>query len=315
MTNRSSRIDASAIALICKIAQRPSAQISGKALADHFPLEGLKLVDAGLLKRHGDLPVAAATIDPGDELTSVRRSPIDGTDGYFDPTRGWVLPSEGETAIYKLDFQVLLGRLLAGLHCTHAHQPDEVAAQAILSAGAARNTAILKGAEIWIARRLADPEIWSMFLRATDARPTSRLRPVICLMANADIPDTVVPGHMLIGLEALLGPEGKLCVDVDLLAHRLGPITSDAAEITLSADGAIVTVHGKKYRFTGTKQRAAIRHLYEAWTQGMPDCLTTEVLEAASCALTVNTLAKLFGGRTDWRDFISEQRGSCRIDI
>lgn len=73
----------------------------------------------------------------------------------------------------------------------------------------------------------------------------------------------------------------------------------------------MVTVLGNKYRFTGVKQRAIIRHLHEAYASGTPECITSQVLEAAECGASVNTLAKAFAGREDWRDFIAEEGGRC----
>ena len=81
----------------------------------------------------------------------------------------------------------------------------------------------------------------------------------------------------------------------------------------MAADGAAVTVHGKRFAFRGSKQRIVIRRLYEAWEAGSPDCLTAEVLEAAGYSGGVNTLAKAFSGRTDWREFIAEEHGRCRM--
>lgn len=83
----------------------------------------------------------------------------------------------------------------------------------------------------------------------------------------------------------------------------------------MAADGASITVRGKSYAFTGTKQRAIIRHLFEAWQRGERECLTAAVLEAADSGDQVRTLGKAFRGRADWREFIKEERGRCWIDI
>ncbi len=83
----------------------------------------------------------------------------------------------------------------------------------------------------------------------------------------------------------------------------------------MAADGAAVTVYGKRYSFSGSKQRAVIRQLFEAWQSGQPERLTAEVLENAGYSDSVNTLAKAFSKRPDWRDFIEEQHGRCRFSL
>lgn len=67
-------------------------------------------------------------------------------------------------------------------------------------------------------------------------------------------------------------------------------------------------MRGKRYKFTGSKQRAIIRQLYEAWVSGEPERLTTEVLEIAGYRDSVNTLGKAFSGNRDWKTFIGEGR-------
>ena len=79
----------------------------------------------------------------------------------------------------------------------------------------------------------------------------------------------------------------------------------------MAADGASVTIRGQRYPFTGSKQRAVIRQLHEALHSGNRECLTAQVLEAAGYSANVNTLAKAFSRRSDWREFIREEHGSC----
>ena len=111
---------------------------------------------------------------------------------------------------------------------------------------------------------------------------------------------------------ALQTTADPLVVDPAILAARIsGSVTRDDQQISIAAEGAVVTVLGNKYRFTGVKQRAIIRHLHEAYASGTPECITSQVLEAAECGASVNTLAKAFAGREDWRDFIAEEGGRC----
>ena len=51
-------------------------------------------------------------------------------------------------------------------------------------------------------------------------------------------------------------------------------------------------VRGKRYAFSGSKQRSIVRQLFEAWSTGNPECLTASVLETAEYSPNINTLAK-----------------------
>ena len=82
-----------------------------------------------------------------------------------------------------------------------------------------------------------------------------------------------------------------------------------------SADFGLIRVNGRDYRFVGTKHRRIVRQLVEAHQAGSPICLTAAVLAEAECGDSVNTLAKAFSGRQDWRDFIKEEAGNCWIAI
>ena len=53
----------------------------------------------------------------------------------------------------------------------------------------------------------------------------------------------------------------------------------------------------------------------EAWQKGERECLTAAVLASADSGDQVRTLGKAFKGRTDWREFIKEERGRCWIDV
>ena len=66
---------------------------------------------------------------------------------------------------------------------------------------------------------------------------------------------------------------------------------------------------------SGSKQRAIIRQLFEAWQSGQPERLTAEVLETAGYSDSVNTLTKASPKRSDWRDFIEEKHGLRRFSI
>ncbi len=313
MSRNLSRIDAGAIALLGAIAERPDAQISRTALEHHAGAAGKRLIEAGLLARTGGVAAAVSMSDHADEAVTLIPSPVDGVIGYFSPGSGWVTPSAGEAAVYRIRFDALFVALLADLDCSHVARPRELVRGLVWGVGMARIPGRAARVDVWIARRLSHPAGWQAFSDLTKARPSPGLRLVLSLTPDHGIPRQFTQGHEIVGVDAVLDHDAGLKIDPEILAARLAHLHDDEDPISISADGAIVTVRGRRYRFTGGKQRAIIRRLYAAWKAGSPECLTAEILENAGCGLKVNTLAKAFSKRDDWRDFICEEGGRCWI--
>jgi hypothetical protein len=120
-------------------------------------------------------------------------------------------------------------------------------------------------------------------------------------------------GHEIINIRDV-ADSCSVTVAPELLAARLSSASPrSGGALTVAADGASVTVRGTIYAFAGSKQRDVIRQLFAAWESGNRECLTARVLEGAGYSPSVNTLAKAFSGRNDWREFIAEANGRCWI--
>jgi hypothetical protein len=209
---------------------------------------------------------------------------------------------------------VLLARMLTQLEIVGGNEPLALVPDAVWEIGNVRLPARGKPVPLWIARRLSDPACWAAFVAATRLRPAPGLRIVLCTTPTVRLPKKMFEGHEIVSVGDVADHEDGIAVDPALLAARIttGTLPADMP-ISMSADGGSVTVRGKRYTFTGPKQRAIIRHLYEAWKNGEPECLTDAVLEAADCANSVNTLTKAFSGRKDWQEFIKVEGGRCWI--
>ncbi|NKD87728.1 hypothetical protein HEQ72_05340 [Haematospirillum sp. 15-248] len=232
--------------------------------------------------------------------------------GYFSPSAGWVPVSDGQMASFGINFEKLFKRMLERLDLSTRASPTVLLPDLLWEIGEVRLPGRSKRVPLWIGRRLADPKVWGRFADTVRARPAPGLRIVLSLTPADRLPAQIHQGHSIIAVRDIVDHASGLVVDSDLLAARVATgTTSTDALITMAADGAFVTVGGKRYAFPGSKQRAVIRQLYEAWAAGKPECLTVEVLENAEYSSSVNTLNKAFSGRTDWRDFIKEEHGRC----
>ncbi|CAM5772588.1 MULTISPECIES: hypothetical protein [Hyphomicrobiales] len=307
--------DQEALALVCAIAQTRDARITAAALTNHYPAVGAQLQALGVLTRVGDEAAVTSMADHDDSPISLVRSPDGRSFGYFSPQAGWVTAAPGEQTVFALDFEALLPKLLEGLDCALASRPVSLVPGLIWEVGAARLPGRAARVPVWVGRRLSEPTAWASFLEQTRQRPAPGVRLVLSLTPEAKLPKDYVSGHEIIAVQSVIDASQELRIDPQILAARLSHRRDDGQPVSMAADGGSITVRGKTYAFTGTKQRAIIRYLFEAWQRGEPECLTAAVLEAADSGDQVRTLGKAFKGRTDWREFIKEERGRCRIDL
>jgi hypothetical protein len=315
MTRSLRSSDHDALALICAIAQTRDARITSAALSNHHPAAGAQLRSLGVLTRTGDEVAATSLADHEDTPVALARSPDGRSFGYFSPQTGWVTASPDDQSVFALSFETLLPKLLDGLDCSLISRPVQLLPGLLWEVGAARLPGRPARVPVWIGRRFSDPAIWALILEQFQQRPSSGLRIVLSLTAEAKLPKTYVSGHEIIAVQSVIDATDGLRIEPQILAARLAHGRDDGQPVSMAADGASITVRGKSYAFTGPKQRAIILHLFEAWQRGERECLTAAVLEAADSGDQVRTLGKAFKGRADWREFIKEERGRCWIDV
>jgi len=315
MTRSPRSSDPDTLALICAIAQTRDARITGVALSNHYPAAGAQLQALGVLTRVGDEAAATSLADHEDTPVALVRSPDGRSFGYFSPQAGWVTASPDDQSVFSLSFETLLPKLLDGLDCPLVSRPVPLLPGLLWEVGGARLPGRSARVPVWFGRRLSDPATWALMLEQFKQRPSPGLRIVLSLTAEAKLPKTYVSGHEIIAVQSVIDASDGFRIDPQILAARLAHGRDDGQPVSMAADGASITVRSKSYAFTGTKQRAIIRHLFEAWQRGERECLTAAVLEAADSGDQVRTLGKAFKGRADWREFIKEERGRCWIDI
>lgn len=285
--------------------------ITGVALDDYHAAVAPALKSTDLLEQTDHEPSAVSLADHDDEPVTLLWSPEHNGYGYFSPSAGWVTVPGDRLITYRVNFEALFDRMLARLDLPSRSSPVALVPDLLWEVEDARLPGRDKRAPLWIGRRLADPVVWARFVDIVRARPAPGLRIVLSLSPTDRLPAQVHFGHSIVGVRDV-AEHGGLAVDPDLLAARVasGPRQSVDA-IVLAADGGAITIRGRRYTFPGSKQRAIIRQLFDAHESGQPQCLTAEILEAAGYRYSVNTLAKAFSRRDDWREFIKENDGHC----
>jgi len=298
--------------LLSAIAETPKATISGAVLMDYYGAVAPTLLDRGLLVPQGYETATTSLADHDDVPVTVTWSPEHQGYGYFSPSAGWVTVPADRLVTYRIAFERLLHQVAAPLFASKRVTPTPLLPDLLWELGDVKLLGRSQPVPLWIGRRIADAGVWSQFVEIVRVRPAPGLRIVLSLTPGDRLPAHILNGHSIIPVRDVAQHYTGLAVDPDLLAARVGAGSAPTnALIVMAADGASLTVRGRSYGFPGSKQRAVIRHLHNAWRTVRPECLTVDVLNSAGYRDTVNTLAKAFSGRTDWRDFIHEQQGRC----
>ena len=307
-------IDQASARLLLSIAETPGAKIAGSMLRDFHPRQEKQLIEAKFLAPQGDTLAAPLSLDHDDEPIRLIWSSEHECYGYYSPAAAWVSVPADSLLVLGVNLPVLLARMLTQLEIVGGTEPIALVPDAVWEIGNVRLPGRSKLVPLWVARRLSDPNFWTAFVAATRLRPAPGLRIVLSTTPAARLPKLMFEGHEIVSVVDVADHAAGIAVDPSLLAARvsIGASKSDAP-ISMSADGGSITVRGKRYTFTGQKQRAIIRYLYEAWENEEPECLTDAVLEAAECSGSVNTLTKAFSGRKDWQEFIKVEHGRCWI--
>ncbi len=298
--------------LVLAIATTSTARISGAVLRDEFETTAAELDSSALLQKDGHDFAAASLADHDDVPVSVTWSPQDQTWGYFSPTAGWVAVPEERLISYRLNFGSLLPRIVVNLFAAKTVPCRPIVPEHLWEMGDVQLPGRGQPVSLWIVRRLTDRAVWAAFADAVRKRPAPGMRIVLSLTPTDRLEKDIYRGHIIIELRDVALTADPLVVDPAILAARVsGGARRDDQLISIAAEGGVVTVRDKTYRFTGVKQRAVIRTLYAAFETGEPTCVTAQVLEAADYSGSVNTLEKALSGRADWREFIAEAGGRC----
>ncbi len=298
--------------LVLAIAATPTARISSAVLRDEFEAAAAEFDGSALLQKDGQDFAAVSLADHDDAPVSVTWSPQDQNWGYFSPNVGWVAVPEDRLISYRLNFDALLPRVVAGLYAAKTIPCTPIIPEHLWEMGDVRLPGQSRRVPLWITRRLTDRAVWASFTEAIRRRPAPGLRIVLSLTPTHRLEKEIHLGHSIVALRDVALAADPLVVDPAILAARVsGGAPRGDQLISIAGEGGVVYVGKKTYHFPGVKQRAVIRTLYAAFEIGDPACVTAQVLESAEYSASVNTLEKAFSGREDWREFIAEKGGRC----
>lgn len=313
MTCSSSRIDLAARRLLSSIAGTREGRVSAMALA-HMRGAGKALLDAGLIAQRGSSMCTVADDDLEDALTPIFVHPITEQTGHLGNAAWHDERASARRRVYALDMAATARRVVARLDCSLAKDPVPYLDGAVLDFGTARLPKRRARVGIWVARDLTTPVVFEDFRQLVARRPAEGLRLVISLDQAERLCRSTMKGHEVVPLEDVVDHEDGIAANPEILSARLLTGPSDQGPVWVSGDGAILIVHGERFEFKGTKQKAAVLMMAEAFIAGEHRLSTDAVLEAAACGRTVRRLSELFKGHPAWKRVIFESGASCWIE-
>lgn len=245
MPDRAAPLSAAALEVLLSVVETPEAVISGAVLADYFDEAAPPLFQAGLLKPHDQEAATASLADHDDVPVTVTQSPSKGGLGYFSPTAGWVSVANDRLTRFRIDFPVLLSRLMVQADVSSRGGPVALVPNLLWEIGDVRLGRRTERVSIWFGRRLHDPAVWQQIANAATVRPAARMRVLLTSTSSDRLPSSL-PGHLLVSVRDVLDHSAGMVVHPDILAARLDGSHRPNVEaaIDLSPDGRRLTING-----------------------------------------------------------------------
>jgi len=173
MPGNGSGLTPAVLELLLNAVETPEAAISGAVLDDYHTPESIILKETGLLKPHGHEEVSVSGADHDDAPVTLSWSAGEGGLGYFSPAAGWVSVAEDRIARFRVDFPVLLARLMVQADVSSRSGPAPLVPNLLWEIGDVRLGRRTQRVPIWFARRLHERSVWRQIKDMAKARPTS----------------------------------------------------------------------------------------------------------------------------------------------
>jgi hypothetical protein len=310
------QLDRRTIAILFKGIETRSGRISSSVLDNHVSARiAASLRESGLLAKDSDSSAITPPADYDDTPIPLSWSPEDDSYGYFSSTSGWIDVETDGLAQYRVDIPAIVSSLISKIDDRSPPTSIHLLENTLWEAGDLRLPGRSRRVSVWFARRLHDTSIWKRIQEMMRARPSADLRILLTTTPAARLPAQSAHDHIIVPVLDVL-EHGAFVIDPAILAERIkNPFGATDQIVKPAADFGVISIRGKDYPFRGVKQRAIMRQLVPAWQAGEPKLLTTKVLFEAGYKDSVNTLAKAFSGRRDWRQFAAEEDGSCWLVV
>lgn len=264
-------LDPKAVELLLSILESPGGKISGSLLSDYHPKQEAALLAANLLKPCGHLPVAVSLADHDDEPVALTWCAEGGSYGYFNPSAGWITVPSERTAIFSLNYPVLLAQMMVQFDLASRGGVTSLIPDILWEIGDARIGRRKARTSIWFARRLYDRAIWRQVADTAARRSITQIRVLLTSTPSARLPDQPVPGHLVVSVGDVIDFVAGLTIRPDILTARLdGTTPVDVRErLYLSPDGRRLIINGNvTINFKSIIHIAIIHELVDGFKNG-----------------------------------------------
>jgi len=264
-------LDPKVVELLLSILESPGGKISGSLLSDYHPKQEAALLAANLLKSCGHLPVAVSLADHEDEPVALTWSPEHGGYGYFSPSAGWITVSRERLAVFGINYPAFLAQMMVQFDLASRGGATALIPDILWEVGDARIGRRKTRTSIWFARRLYDPAVWRQISDAAARRPITQIRVLLTSTPIARLPDSSVPGHLIVSVGDVIDFGAGLAIRPDILTARLdGTLPVDVKErLYLSPDGRKLIINGNvTINFKSDIHITIIRMLVDGFKNG-----------------------------------------------
>lgn len=264
------RLDPAAAALLHRVIETPRGRVTGDALADHGDA-GALLQSLGLIEPDGFETTAVSLADHDDSPVTVTRSPDQTGYGYFSSSSGWVTVPADRLGVFRVNFANLFKHALQRLDLPAHATPTQLLPDVLWEIGDARIGRRRQRVPIWFARRLSDRAVWAQVAEAARRRPTMQIRLLLTCTAASQLPELVLPGHVIVSVGDASEFGTGLTINPDILAAILdGPPPADIHErVHLSASGQQLVINGNvTINFKSAIQITIARRLVQGFKDG-----------------------------------------------
>jgi len=301
--------------MLLQVVETRTAKVQASVLRQVSPRATDQLLEAKLMVASGHIPVVTAMDDYEDEPIPAEWCADRRQYGYINSIGRWVAVDVEEIAALTVNYQSIFNKMLFDF--------DRIASERLISlidsVAWDIGTIQLKGAKspvpVWFARRLSDPAVWRKVGALLERRPPGEVRVILTSTPGDRLPAAASKKDIIISMTDVAKAPGKLAISTQTIGARVFPGEAQHRyPIDHSEDYGIVWLKGETLTFGGDKQRAMLGQLFDKYWSGEPVCRTSAVLFEAGYGDQVNSLAKAFGKRQDWRQFIKYDAGNCWID-
>jgi len=292
---------------LLRLAETATLTVGAPELLRLFPASAQNLLATGAFLEE---PHALTIVPVGDDCEkSVEWNDDLGSYAYFS-TRGWIKVEPDRLRRYKLNVPWLVDQILQALSWP---QKTVMLLDGLLwdcgPSYIGKNQAT-----IFVCRRIAHPAIFNDI--ASRLSPRCRNGGNVLLTTTPSFPSNLsIPGLTIMTLvEALDRRRQHFTLDADLIANTVfGRRPEEKNRIVLcKANGGILIINGRSFKFRGDKQRQVVQHLCGKYDAGELPVRIQQMFSDLEFP-DKTRMQDLFKKHPDWKEAIRVTRGDCNL--